>query len=389
MTGQGRILIIADDLTGAMDSAGPFAARGVETWVVADPAACDPSSLKSAQVVAVNTDSRHLSAPVAAQRVAEAVRRLAGTREVLFKKIDSTLRGNVVAETLAMLRESGRRAAWVAPAFPAQGRTVLEGVVRVNGVELARTDFARDALSPPPLAPLHQVFASAAPGYDVRSVKARDCTLDESVIRVVDAVDNDDLALVAKNSAMDPGNVLLAGSAGLTHALAAQMFAGASALGARPTIRGPILFVVGSRAMASAQQVEALRSEAGTSVLLLPNGAGENLAFPETDNLVLQAIEAAVPALAEEVATRLAQHALSAVRAMGIKAVVATGGDTAMAILSASGNPALRVHGDLMPGIPYARILVDGTPVWLVTKAGGFGGKMALRDVARELRGAQ
>ncbi|MEQ1882715.1 MAG: four-carbon acid sugar kinase family protein, partial [Burkholderiales bacterium] len=72
MTGKGRILIIADDLTGAMDSAGPFAGRGVETWVVADPAACDPSSLKSAHVVSVNTDSRHLSGPVAAERVAEA-----------------------------------------------------------------------------------------------------------------------------------------------------------------------------------------------------------------------------------------------------------------------------------------------------------------------------
>jgi D-threonate/D-erythronate kinase len=389
MTGQGRILIIADDLTGAMDSAGPFAGRGVETWVVADPAACDPSSLKSAQVVAVNTDSRHLSAPVAAERVADAVRRLAGSREVLFKKIDSTLRGNVVAETLAMLRESGRRAAWVAPAFPAQGRTVVEGIVRVNGVELGRTDFARDALSPPPLAPLHQVFASAAPGFDVRSVKARDCTAGERAIRVVDAVDNDDLALVAKNSAMEPGNVLLVGSAGLTHALAAQMFAGAPVPGARPGVEGPMLFVVGSRAMASAQQVEALGLEAGTVVLSLPNGMGENLAFPGTDNLVLRATAAAAPASAEEVAAHLAHHALSAVRAMGIKAVVATGGDTAMAILSASGNPALRVHGDLMPGIPYARILVDGTPIWLVTKAGGFGGQSALCDIARELRRTQ
>lgn len=389
MTGKGRMLIIADDLTGAMDSAGPFAGRGVETWVVADPAACDPSSLKSAHVVSVNTDSRHLSGPVAAERVAEAVHRLADTREVLFKKIDSTLRGNVVAETLAMLRESGRQAAWIAPAFPAQGRTVVEGIVKVNGVELARTDFARDALSPPPLAPLHQVFASAAPGYDVRSVKARDCTTGERVIRVVDAVDNDDLACIAKISAMEPGNVLLVGSAGLTHALAAQMFAGAPVTGVRPGVEGTILFVVGTRAMASAQQVEALRLEAGTSVLSLPNGMGENLAFSESANLVLQATAATVPASAEEVAAHLARHALSAVRAMGVKAVVATGGDTAMALLSASGNPAVRVHGDLMPGIPYARILVDGTPIWLVTKAGGFGGKTALRDIARELRRAQ
>ena len=54
-----RILIVADDLTGAMDSAGPFAEVGVETWVVAAPMQCDPATIAQARVVSVNTDSRH------------------------------------------------------------------------------------------------------------------------------------------------------------------------------------------------------------------------------------------------------------------------------------------------------------------------------------------
>ena len=72
MTRPPRVLIVADDLTGAMDSAGPFAAVGVETWVAAVPMRCDPASLNSARVVSVNTDTRHLSGPQAAVRVSVA-----------------------------------------------------------------------------------------------------------------------------------------------------------------------------------------------------------------------------------------------------------------------------------------------------------------------------
>ncbi len=83
----------------------------------------------------------------------------------------------------------------------------------------------------------------------------------------------------------------------------------------------------------------------------------------------------------------MAKHAIEIARGAQAQALVATGGDTAIAILTASDNPALQVLGDLMPGIPFARIRLDGTPIWLVTKAGGFGGRDTFRDVARRLRG--
>jgi len=82
----------------------------------------------------------------------------------------------------------------------------------------------------------------------------------------------------------------------------------------------------------------------------------------------------------------MAKNAIDAVRRTHAQALVATGGDTAYAILMLSGNPALQVLGDLMPGIPYARIRVYGVPIWLVTKAGGFGGGDTFRQIARRLR---
>ena len=82
----------------------------------------------------------------------------------------------------------------------------------------------------------------------------------------------------------------------------------------------------------------------------------------------------------------MARSAIDAARRTHAQALVATGGDTAIAILTATGNPELQVLGDLMPGIPYARIRVDGAPLWLVTKAGGFGGRDTFREIAHRLR---
>ena len=386
-----RVLIVADDLTGAMDSAGPFAGIGVETWVVAAPMQCDPATIARARVVSVNTDSRHLPAVQAATRVCDIVRRLGpGVFDVVVKKIDSTLRGNVVAETLVLLEISGRRAAVIAPAFPAQGRTVKSGVVHVNGVPLAETAFARDALSPPPLAPLQQVFSEAHPGLGVATAGAADDFSSGSNIRIwiTDGVTDADLAATVSAVQGQLGELLLAGSAGITKALAHACFGAAVSQEAPKGLTGTIVFVVGSRAIKSAEQVESLMQEPGTRVLRAPNGRLSQIEFPAARNLVLNATtgDAGGEGDALQVAADMARNAIEAVRRTHAQALVATGGDTAIAILTLSGNPALQVLGNLMPGIPYARIRVDGAPLWLVTKAGGFGGRDTFRQIARRLR---
>jgi uncharacterized protein YgbK (DUF1537 family) len=384
-----RVLIVADDLTGAMDSAGPFASLGIETWVVAVPMRCNPASLKSARVVSVNTDTRHLPGPQAAVRVREIVRHLGvGSFDIVVKKIDSTLRGNVVAETVALLDVSGRREAVVAAAFPAQGRTVRGGIVHVDGKPLAQTAFAKDALSSPPLAPLQQVFAEAKPGLRVRAVVPSDAFGDGTDIWIADSEFDADLARIVETLESRMNSVLMVGSAGLTHALAQVCFEGHPAPSGRQHVTGTIVFAVGSRAQRSAEQVEALAAEPGTKVLRVPNGRLQCTEIPLARNLVLKATadDAGREGDAGRVAADMARHAIGLAHRAQAQALVATGGDTAIAILTASDNPALQVLGDLMPGIPYARIRLQGSPIWLVTKAGGFGGRDTFREIARKLR---
>jgi uncharacterized protein YgbK (DUF1537 family) len=138
----------------------------------------------------------------------------------------------------------------------------------------------------------------------------------------------------------------------------------------------------------SAEQVEALSAEPDTLILCAPNGRLPSARIPAARNLVLKATadSSGREGNAECVAADMARHAIEIAGSARAQALVATGGDTAIAILEASANPALQVLGDLMPGIPYARIRLAGAPLWLVTKAGGFGGRDTFRDIARKLR---
>jgi uncharacterized protein YgbK (DUF1537 family) len=385
-----RVLIVADDLTGAMDTAGPFAQQGLKTIVVAQPLACDPALVAPAQVVSLDTASRHLKPADAAKRVSEILGRLGRQSfDIVFKKIDSTLRGNVVSETLALLRGCGRGAALIAPAFPAQGRTVRGAMVHVNGTPLPQTSFARDALSPPPTDSLVEVFARAVGAGKVGSWSpgATQSEAGRSIV-IADSQTDADLDAALETAKPQLGRMLLVGSAGLGNALARILATGKAASRPPMMVDGPIVFVVGSRAVQSHEQVERLKSLVGTEVLEAPNGVPAAAPIEGA----LQIVIVSVPDPTEEadsaaVAAALARAALGTVRRSHSQALVATGGDTAIAVLEASGCAALEVLGDLMPGLPYARLSVDEKPLWLVTKAGGFGGRDTLYEIALRLRG--
>ena len=136
--------IQADDLTGACDTGAPFAARGLETLVVMHDGTGSPAwSGASADVLVIDTETREQSAEEARERARAAGAALtAGSPRILYKKVDSTLRGHVAAEIDGMLDGAGLGLALLTPAFPAQRRTVVDGCVRVDG-RLARRDADR------------------------------------------------------------------------------------------------------------------------------------------------------------------------------------------------------------------------------------------------------
>src|SRR5689334_16621205 len=111
------VLVIADDFTGANDAGSGLAQAGAGVQVLFDTRGALP---ETADVLVVSTESRAISATQAAERVTQAVHHFAAQFQHgwLFKKIDSTLRGNIGAETAAALKASAKTLALVAPAVP-------------------------------------------------------------------------------------------------------------------------------------------------------------------------------------------------------------------------------------------------------------------------------
>jgi uncharacterized protein YgbK (DUF1537 family) len=292
------------------------------------------------------------------------------------------------------MQASGRRNAIVIPAFPAQGRTVVNGMVRVEGVPLPQTSFARDALSPPPLEPLDRVLRAAAPDAVIENV-APDGPFslagpaDPPRIFAVDSGSDADLCTTVSVLRGRLQQCVLVGSAGIAGAVA-QVCMREQFHPALPAVSGDLAIVVGSRAEQSALQVDTLAQQPGVALFAAPNGdLPDEAIFSDSQPVaILRAVPAADGAVADasHVARALAQNSLRLLESRHIDALLATGGDTAIAILNAMAVPALQVMGDLLPGIPYARLEVRGRPLWLITKAGGFGARETLRDVVSRLR---
>ena len=265
------LVIIADDLTGAGDSATLFAERAA-TGITLDGAASWPEL----PVLAVDTDSRYTTPTEAARRVAAAAERARGLGARAYKKIDSLLRGNVAAEVAAAARALGSAErpalAVVAPAFPSTGRTTVEGVVLVHGEPLPAPQHGRVAavLAEADLttagAPLDRQGGPAALAELLASAWG-----DGVDAVVVDAVADKDLARVVQATAKLDFPVLLVGSGGLARPLRTLVPLSQAPSVAAADIQGPVLVVVGSYAeQARAQREELVRAGFGEVFLEPP-----------------------------------------------------------------------------------------------------------------------
>ena len=151
MFGVNLIGIIADDLTGANDTALQFYTHGCNTQIVLN---CEDSlneiNIKNAQACAISTETRNLDPNSAYQRTKTACQKLYENFNVeyLYKKIDSTLRGNIAVEIKAILDIINHDAAIVVPAFPKENRCTIGGYHLLKGVPIERTEMARDPKSP-------------------------------------------------------------------------------------------------------------------------------------------------------------------------------------------------------------------------------------------------
>ncbi|MBB3051577.1 uncharacterized protein YgbK (DUF1537 family) [Prauserella isguenensis] len=402
------VVIVADDVTGAGDTAVQFAEAGWTAELRLQPGGGD------VQVVAVSSDSRACPDAEAAERALQAA---AGTQaDRMFKKIDSTVRGPIRAELDALLGQLGPDAvAVVCPAFPGVGRTIVDGTVLVDGVPVGDTPVGRDPVTPVTESHLPTLLGATQvrldPAGDPAGWAAR--LREAGPVVVVDAATDDDLDRIARAIDALGERGLPVGAAGLAGALARRWRPTnpAAAPESAPAPTGPggaVLVVVTSLHAAARAQVQAL-VDAGathhrpTPDQLLDDGAWhallERLSRPPAAGadtpgpaaVVLSAPERGdtdvPPAL---VARRLADAAAELVRTTEPAGLVVTGGDGARALLAGLGSSGIRLDAtgtDAGAGVATGTVVggrAEGLPI--ATKAGGFGESNVLITAAHAVR---
>ena len=396
-----RLGIVADDLTGAMDSSGYFAQLGLETVV-----ALGPEFSSDADVLALNTESRAVEPGEARRKVSQAF--LSARGRLIYKKMDSTLRGNIGAELEVVLESGGYEKAVVAPAFPSMGRTTVNGMLLVNGVAVSETAFADDPIQPVREAHIPSLIERSIP-YRVDTVTVADIEggheslrrrIEEAAARILvcDVTEQSHLREIVKAAALAPDQWLLCGSSGLAREMSV-LFGPISASEKktrteRPT--GEALVVIGTRNPISAAQLEKAKIARGFSVLSLT----ADHVKPKDDLVQMKKSVTSLTQTYQERRGSLAlsliflpynpdlkqflpvflaemvKHLLERKRYSGL---FLSGGDTAVEVCRRLGVSAVSVYGEVESGIPAGSIIGgQHTGLRLVTKAGGFGTEAAI-----------
>ena len=337
-----RALLIADDLTGALDSAAALTGAGLRCVVARRPQDVPEALALAPEVLAVSTASRDGSAAAARAAVAAALDAVGPLPEIVLKKVDSRLKGHVAAEVALVAERAGHARALVAPAIPAQGRTVVAGALVGTGVAGA-------------------IDVAAA-------VRGSGLTLE-----VPDTASDADLdAALARGGA----GRLLVGAAGLAAALARSLAPGPWSI-PRPAIAAPILLAIGSHDPITLAQVGRLAATGLAAGLEAPDGVCPPLA-PGAASLVRLVPGEGRRFDPQAAGARFAEGIAQVVKNGWVRSLLGCGGETADAILGALGGGVLGLEGEVLPGVPVSRILSGGSDLQLVTKSGGFGDEAAL-----------
>lgn len=417
-----QIGIIADDLTGANDSGVQLAKKGLVSTVVFDHRHYRQDT--RAEVLIVDTDSRAKRSVDAYEAAYEAAQFLEeqGCRHI-YKKLDSTLRGNVAEELRAVQKVFRPDLVLIAPAFPKMNRTTVQGHHYVQGVLITETEFAKDPKTP--------VMESYIPKLLQKEGEPEAVLISTSQTRqsaaqflpwlqsklsegqtwfVCDSETEEDLQAIAGLFSQLDKKILWAGSAGLIEYLPEALSLTSLEEGSQDWAQADkALIVSGSLSQTTRRQLRAVEDMPDSLMLEIDPAALIRETYDTEDVLqqIAQDMDKRCLVLyvdASEENRRLAKEAgderglspteVSEAISLGlgrmtkailqayaeIQGLVLTGGDTAKAICMELGMGEMQLYSEVEPGLPFGRLQGMGKGYWTVTKAGGFGNDQSLAD---------
>ncbi|MBR5555783.1 four-carbon acid sugar kinase family protein [bacterium] len=420
--------IIADDLTGANDTALQFHMHGANTQILLNNQV-ELLNEKGTMTWAISTESRNVDAETAYHNVKEATQMFAENLkpDYFYKKIDSTIRGNIAIEVLAILEVLEWDASIIIPAFPTEGRVTIGGYHLLKGIPIERTEMARDPHSPireshlPTLlkSQLDESYEHLVGLIELRTVikgagpilmALNELIKEGKKLIVVDAVSTTDIEQVVLAMNKSDYKILPTGTAAAAQVLSNLWYKDLSAHHINKTIPElPKLVVSGSATEITAKQIKRLEEcdEFENTLFIqidlrdivnwnfdelteriVNNLVQNNIVIVHTSDLItnfdgfseelLQA-ELTKASLAGKITDYLAELTKRVLeRRQAI--LITLGGETSYKCCHAINATQLQLIDEVMPAIALS---LDHNAQWIVTKSGNLGGINTLIDILK------
>jgi len=401
-----ELVIIADDLTGAIDTGVQLAKQGISTTISIEPdvqveqliSTCD------AQIMVFNTESRHIDQIQAANRVKNVIKKSkkAGITR-FYKKTDSTMRGNIGAELEAFLSETGQRTLPFIPAHPKLKRFTKNGYHYINQQSLHETEFGHDPLEPiktsyiPEL--LHQQAQIPIHIIDIEKYQHRP---EDSGMLVFDCASENDLEKIGNLLFAHELNRAISGSAAMAELLPAFLKLKPK-VSDRMKLDPPSLIVNGSLNKISYLQV-IRANEHGVKTLCIPEelfgesildnnphliriiseirseiSTGKSVILNSTNLENLESahvIQAENPATHHEnISEKIGIIVAVILNKIHINTLMVIGGDTLLGVMRAIGGISIEPISEIIPGVAISMVKGKNDTIQLITKPGGYGEK--------------
>lgn len=420
--------IIADDLTGADDTGLQFHIHGANTQILLNYDS-EPYNMKGTQTWALSTETRNADPETAYHSVKEAAKFLIDKikPDYFFKKIDSTVRGNIAIEVLAMLEVLEWDAAVIIPAFPSEGRVTIGGYHLLKGIPIERTEMARDPHSPIRESHLPSLLKSQLDeSYEhlVGSIELKTVmkgagpilkALNELIkagkkLIVVDAVSTTDIEQIVLAMNKSEYNILPTGTAAMAQVLSGIWYSDIEPVQINKTIPElPKLIVSGSATEITAKQIKRLEeSDEFDNTLFIEvdlksiigwnfeeieerivnNLVQNNIVVVHTSNLIMDFDGFSEELLDADLTKQSLACLITDYLAELTKRVterkdfilITLGGETSYKCCEAIGATQLQIIDEIAPAIA---LTLDHNAQWVITKSGNLGGINTLIDILK------
>lgn len=398
-----KIFIIADDVTGMLDTGAQFAGRGIPTEIL--PLSTDAERIRrcQAEVAVVNAGTRHLAVPEAygiIHRLSQAACE-AGI-PILFKKTDSALRGHIGSELTALSDAFGGKEIAFFPAYPELGRTTKNGIQYVDGIPLSESAFAQDPLEPATESAISRILEKET---RIPCFHADEPSIGSGQkILLYDGETEEEMAhrVRAVLGRQQNRPALFAGCAGLAKVLAREL----APIPKPPqyTMEENLFVLCGTNHTVTKGQIR-YAQEHGFRRFSIPLGA---LVRGRTDADYGKRVQALRQLCRQEgpLIVDISQHdpaplgledgrklvdglnqmLLACMDELKHYTLFLTGGDTFDAFLQRSGCQQIAVLGEILPGTPVNRLTFGDQTRYVISKSGGYGQEDLLIACADKLR---